>query len=338
MAACIGGRFDVEMLSNATGTPWQELISHLRPSVEAGLLVPSSTAARRISMAASAPGDIVFAVTADSETYAIHADAGQLEQIVLNLVVNARDAMPEGGQISLDCSNVSVTSERSLAGSRLKPGLYCRITVTDTGEGMTRESIKRIFEPFFTTKPTGMGTGLGLATVQGIVTAMNAHITVESEPGHGSTFEVYIPAHDALPLEVAPADQETLDGERSSPAVVLVCEDDKMVRALVCRFLESSDYQVLTAENGAHALEVADEFAAGIDLLVTDVIMPVMNGKELVDKMSLLYPNLGVIFLSGYAADVVDAGVLEVAGRALIQKPLSRSTLLLRVREILARS
>jgi PAS domain S-box-containing protein len=261
------------------------------------------------------------------------ADPGQIEQILMNLAVNARDAMPRGGELSFETENVEIhETQPGVGGVRMHAGSYVRLTVTDTGEGMDEETLSRIFEPFFTTKEKGKGTGLGLATVYGIVKQSGGFIWARSEPGKGSAFEVYLPQAEADLESVVkdPPALKTLGGE-----TVLVVEDEEAVLKLARSILERAGYKALTARNGAEALRIVEASEEPIHLLLTDVIMPGMSGRALADGAQGLCPGLRVLFASGYTDDaIVHHGVLE-AGARLLEKPYSRKTLLDAVRAAL---
>ncbi|HZR77867.1 MAG TPA: ATP-binding protein [Chthoniobacterales bacterium] len=265
----------------------------------------------------------------------VRADPTQLEQIILNLGVNARDAMPNGGvlKIRTDRIRLDYKSARRISSS-LKAGDYVVLSVEDTGTGMDAETKARIFEPFFTTKGPGKGTGLGLATVYGIVKQSGGGILVDTEPGRGTCFHIYFP-HERRPVDQV----KTITVEPpvgSNFETVLVVEDDEIVRELVCDVLEGNGYTVLCAMDGPAALKMAEEYDKLIDLLVTDVVMPQMNGPELASRLSLLRPELKVLYVSGYSADDIgDHGVLK-EDLQLLQKPFSPQSLLQRVREVLS--
>jgi len=270
----------------------------------------------------------------DAENGRVKADPSQLEQVVLNLGVNARDAMPRGGKLVIRTENVRLdrTTAPQIAAS-LAPGDYVRLSVTDTGAGMDEETMSHIFEPFFTTKGPGKGTGLGLATVYGIVRQTGGGISVESELGKGSTFRIY------LPQESAPVDFNRLaltPVEKSDNfETVLVVEDEDIVRELVCEVLEDQGYNVLCARDGIEALNLAEEFDGPVHLLVTDVIMPNMNGHELAGKLSFLRPDMKILYVSGYSdSDIGDHGVLDPRYE-LLQKPFTPQTLARKIREVI---
>jgi PAS domain S-box-containing protein len=263
----------------------------------------------------------------------VKADRSQLEQVVLNLAVNARDAMPRGGQLTIETSEVTIESGGPLP-ARVPPGRYARLVVRDTGEGMDAETREHVFEPFFTTKAAGSGTGLGLATVFGIVTQHEGHIAVESESGRGTAFTIWLAA---APPEgrVAEAAPPVVAAAPQARARVLVVEDDPSVRRFVSVALRSRGYDVMDVENADRALEITER-EAHIDLLLTDVVMPGMNGHELYQQLAPRRPTLKVLFMSGYTDDVIaDHGVLG-SGVLLLQKPFAIETLLAKVREALA--
>jgi len=273
----------------------------------------------------------------------VKADPGQMEQMILNLCVNARDAMPDGGRLTVRTANVDLDEAAARRWSDARPGKYVMLEVSDTGGGMDEETRSHLFEPFFTTKEQGKGTGLGLSTVYGTVKQSGGHISVESEPGRGSTFQVYLPraatpaaAEPRPQLEAAPpraAGETTLAQGRGE--TILLVEDAQRVRAVVREILEMSGYTVLEARHGAEALEVSNQHAGAIHLLVTDVVMPQMSGRELAQRLSTLRPDLKVLYMSGYTDDaIVRHGVLA-AGIAFLSKPFTPDALALKVREVL---
>jgi PAS domain S-box-containing protein len=267
-----------------------------------------------------------------SHLMSVMIDAGQLSQVLTNLAVNSRDAMPMGGKLTIDVENVDVDAAYAASRPGLKPGNYVRLRVSDTGAGMDKVTLAHAFEPFFTTKPRGQGTGLGLATVYGIVKQAGGYIDVYSEPGEGTRVSVHLPATDqtaAAPEAVAsrPAIQAT--------ETVLIVEDSDDLREIAGRILSKHGYQVMVAANGPAALEMARTFTGHIDLLLTDVIMPQMNGSELAPRMVESRPDLRVLYMSGFASTALgDAGTLP-AGVALLDKPFTEPALLSRVRRAL---
>jgi two-component system cell cycle sensor histidine kinase/response regulator CckA len=264
----------------------------------------------------------------------VRVDPGQIEQVLMNLAVNARDAMPDGGQLTIETANVALDARYAQQHSDVAPGPYVLLTVTDTGVGMTAEVKARVFEPFFTTKGIGQGTGLGLATCFGIVKQSGGHLSVYSEPGKGTTFKIYLPrVEEPLDAASAPADST---GVRGGDETVLLVEDEPAVRELASLILSELGYRVLTASHGVDALRVAESCGAeAIDLLLTDVVMPEMGGKELTERLAARHRNLRVLFTSGYTAEAIARrGVLE-RGIAFLQKPYSSVALARKVREVL---
>ena len=274
--------------------------------------------------------DIALVVTAAAAPQPVWADPGQLEQVLINLAVNARDAMPDGGTLTLATRRVDVEGEGA-AQLGAPPGDYVLITVADTGCGMPAEVAARVFEPFFTTKEHGKGTGLGLSTVYGIVTQAGGHVRLNSTPGSGTTFEVYLPVT-AVPAATSPAD----DGPQplaTGTETILLIEDDPAVRTLTERILRTAGYRVLAGADGHRALEIV-RATDGISLLVTDVIMPGMNGRELADRITALLPGLPVIFTSAHTR-----GVLTHTGDdpsvAFLEKPFTATAITNKVRAAL---
>ena len=273
--------------------------------------------------------NIRFDVNVSPGLHPIHGDSGQLEQVLMNLVVNARDAMPAGGTLQIRAENFFLQDKLL---PEANPGTYVRIEVSDTGEGMTKEIQEKIFEPFFTTKPIGKGTGIGLATVYGIVQQHNGHIMVNSEPGKGTAFGLYFPAaQGTLEIECGQSIETDLNGS----GTILVAEDDDQLRKLIRTTLEMYGYRVVEAVDGQDAVEKYHEHKEYVQLILLDVIMPNMNGKEAYTNIREIQPGIKVLFMSGYTADIVSPqGILE-EGIELIQKPISRNDLLARVRTIL---
>ncbi|MFZ0797271.1 MAG: PAS domain S-box protein [Terriglobales bacterium] len=260
------------------------------------------------------------------------ADAGQLAQVIMNLVVNAKDAMPEGGKLTLQSSDVTV--RQSFSEHRfIQPGRYAVISVSDTGHGMDKETQSRIFEPFFTTKEKGKGTGLGLSTVYGIVKQSNGYVFAQSELGAGTTFYVYLPRVEESAEEQSPVKSQ--QNEAGGCETVLLVEDEESVRELVRLTLTSRGYKVLEAENGESGLQIAEDFKEHIDILITDVVMPGIGGRELAKKLLTLRPGISVLYLSGYTEDaVVTQGALGPTS-AFLQKPFTLQNLAKKVREVL---
>ena len=260
------------------------------------------------------------------------ADAGQLEQVIMNLVVNARDAMPGGGKVLIQTERVELDARRR-EHSLIPPGPYVLLSVSDTGAGMDMETQSRIFEPFFTTKEKGKGTGLGLSTVYGIVKQTGGFIFAHSEIGQGTTFRIYLPRVEDAADHTSPV-KNTAAAAGGSETVLLV-EDEESVRELVRDTLVSRGYKVIEAENGEAGLKVSNEYKARIEMLITDVVMPGMGGRELAQKVSAARPEIKVLFLSGYTEDaIIHEGVLE-PGTAFLQKPFTLQTLSRKVRDVL---
>jgi len=263
----------------------------------------------------------------------IKADPGQIEQIIMNLVLNSRDAMAEGGKLTIETSNADLDATYVSKHVAVQPGRYIMLAVSDTGCGMNEETQSRIFEPFFTTKEQGKGTGLGLATIYGIVKQCGGTISVYSELGHGTTFMIFFPEmtgiEEAVQPEVAPA---RVPGGIET---VLVVEDDEMVRRLSCLVLKEKGYNVLEARHGGEALLTCERHLGPIHLMVTDVIMPQMGGRELAQRLAPLHPEMKVLYLSGYASNaIVHQGTL-LPGVAFLQKPFAPGALTRKVREVL---
>ena len=265
-------------------------------------------------------------------TCCVLADATQIEQVLLNLSINARDAMPHGGHLRIALSNVELP-DPSLPAVALAPGPYVRMRVSDDGVGMSEDTKKRVFEPFFTTKPRGQGTGLGAATVFGIVTQSGGDVLVESELGKGSTFDIFLPKVNGEANE-PPTLSEGLRTRKRSATVLLV-EDEPLVRSATSRVLASAGLEVLEARTPEEALKLCTERAGEIDLLLTDVVLPIMNGRELSDRLTKLRPKMRVLFMSGYTDDAFSADQkLDVSG-AFLAKPFTPDSLVKRIDEVL---
>jgi PAS domain S-box-containing protein len=278
--------------------------------------------------------DIVLEVALQPDLWPVRCDAGQMEQILLNLVVNARDAMVHGGKLRIETSNQEVTEAHESLYSGIHPGPYVRLAIHDSGTGMSTAVKDRLFEPFFTTKPVGKGTGLGLATVHGIVKQSGGFVRAESEPGYGTTFELLFPR--ASGVASASPEAVALSPRRGGETVLLV-EDDPHVRSITARMLASDGYAVLVAANGLEALELLSSHRGPLDLLVTDVIMPGVDGHRLADSIKRQWPGLLVLYVSGHAHDVLgERGALE-PGIDLLPKPYTPASLLARVGAALTR-
>jgi CheY-like chemotaxis protein len=268
----------------------------------------------------------------DPELYRVKADPAQLDQVLTNLIVNARDAMPNGGSLSVASANVVLHTRQTPGDADLPPGRYACLTVTDTGTGMDGPTLARAFEPFFTTKPSG--SGLGLPTAYGIVKQSGGHIDVESRLGVGTTFRILLPETEQRLSQPAPPSRTS---DRPGPAreTVLLVDDEPLVREATRRTLRSLGYQVIGAKSAEDALKLAAERETTIDLVITDVMMPGMNGLELARELGKLRPSLKVLFISGYTAGVLaERGFLR-ENVDFVQKPVAREALAARIRELL---
>jgi PAS domain S-box-containing protein len=277
--------------------------------------------------------DIELTLRMDSELGQVKADPSQIEQVIMNLAVNARDAMPDGGKLTVQTANVVLDAVYARQHPGAKPGSYVMLAVTDTGTGMDPETQARIFEPFFTTKERDKGTGLGLATVYGVVKQSGGYIGVESEKGKGASFKVYLPRVEQA-AAIPEGNSAALPSARGSETILLV-EDAAPLLKLAHMFLKESGYNVLTAANGTEALEVARDHVGPIHLLLTDVVMPGMNGRVLAERLTPRQPGMKVVYMSGYTDSFIAGhGVLE-AGTHLIHKPFTAEVLTQKVRELL---
>lgn len=277
--------------------------------------------------------DIEVSLSLEPELGNVKADQSQIEQVIMNLAVNARDAMTSGGKLQVRTANVELDHAytRDHPGSNV--GSYVMLAIADTGTGMTPETIAHIFEPFFTTKGVGEGTGLGLAAVYGVVKQSNGYIWVDSTPGKGSTFQIYLPRNvDAEQVSVAQSDVQSTKKPRGSEVILLV-EDAEPLRKLAQAFLESNGFRVLSAPSGEAALETAARHSGPFDLLLTDVVMPGMNCRVLAEQLSMRQPGLKVLFMSGYSF-IAGHGVLQ-KGTNLLHKPFTEEIFISKVREVL---
>jgi CheY-like chemotaxis protein len=268
-----------------------------------------------------------------AEIPTVRADRGQVEQVVVNLVVNARDAMPSGGRLTIETFTVRLDTEYARSRSDVVPGDYVMISVSDTGHGMSAEIQSHLFEPFFTTKDRSRGTGLGLATSYGIVKQGGGHIAAYSEPGVGTTMRVYLPCVQQSP-EPRLVKEETLP--RGSETILLV-EDDRPVRATAARILTNQGYRVLEAGDGAAALALLDGTGLAVDLMITDVVLPGMGGRELAEQVARIRPQIRILYVTGYTDDVILQHRLVERDVSLLQKPFTAGSLGAKVREVLDR-
>jgi len=279
--------------------------------------------------------DIQLVTRFDQQLALVNADAGQLEQVIVNLVVNARDAMPRGGRIAIATSNVTLGEGMGPTHVNMTPGPYVLLTVTDTGRGMDKATQAHIFEPFFTTKPVGQGTGLGLSTVYGIVKQSGGYVWVYSELERGTTFKIYLPAVASAP-NAAEIERDSLAPAAGGPERILLVEDEPNVRRIARRILERNGYTVLEASNGAEALRVLERRQEPIALVLTDLVMPEMGGRELASKLRIVSPTSRVLFMSGYTEDAVLRQSVMEPGAIFLDKPFTFDTLIRKVREALA--
>ena len=276
--------------------------------------------------------DVMLCTDLAEDLWPVLADAGRLEQVLVNLAVNARDAMSGGGTLSIDTANITVDADFIAVGSTVPPGRHVRLRVGDTGTGMTPDVLAHVFDPFFTTKPDGVGTGLGLATVYGIVVQSGATVDIHSQPGIGTTFTIMIPVTDevAVPVVAPQSYLRTPTGE-----MVLVVEDEKTLREVTERIFTRAGYRVLTAANGAEAIALAASYDGEIHLLVTDVVMPNMLGKEVAEQIRQLRSEIEVLYMSGYARPVLASGGRLNPNVSLIEKPFTAAELIDRAGQIL---
>ncbi|HYR52820.1 MAG TPA: response regulator [Candidatus Dormibacteraeota bacterium] len=276
--------------------------------------------------------DVELSMLYAEDLWRIKADAGQIEQVLMNLVVNARDAMPEGGKITIQTSNVKLRDERE----GLEPGSYVALAVMDTGTGMDEKTRAQIFEPFFTTKESGRGTGLGLSTVHGIVKQSGGAIQVESAPGQGSTFTVYLPRVEAATESKRPPQRQ--EQRASGSETILVVEDDELVRNVVGESLKLNGYKVVEVNDRTQALVVTETYGRSnlpIDLMLSDVVTPGMSPGELADRVRGIFPKIQILYMSGYNEHASSYDELIKGGSAFLQKPFTVTALLAKVREVL---
>jgi PAS domain S-box-containing protein len=276
---------------------------------------------------------VQLGIQADPDLASVMADRGQIEQVLVNLAVNARDAMPRGGGLSIETRNIQVDDDyAAVSGPDVSPGQYVRLRVSDTGAGMERAVLERVFEPFFTTKPKGEGSGLGLATVYGIINQAGGSVQIYSEPGVGTTVTALLPASDASPAAI---ERATVDTRAHGGETVLVVEDEDALREVTRRILARNGHTVLAASTGADAIRMTEEYDGEIHLLLTDVVMPQMLGKEVAERVRAIRSDLPVLFMSGYAQGVLASQGTMEASVTLLEKPFTEASLLAMVRDVL---
>jgi two-component system, cell cycle sensor histidine kinase and response regulator CckA len=279
--------------------------------------------------------DITIVSQCSARGYVV-ADPGQLEQVLVNLVVNARDAMPQGGQISIETNNVVLDETYTSEHAPVIAGHYVMLAVSDNGVGMSRETREHAFDPFFTTKEAGKGTGLGLATVYGIVKQSGGYVWIYSEPGLGTSLKLYFPEVSAAAAFGPTAEKQgTMDKRKHGSETILLVEDEDAVRGLTCRILERQGYRVIPAQHGRAAMEIASKEEGRIDLVLTDVVMPGMNGRGLVERLVGIRPRIKSLYMSGYTDDdIIRRGFIEPS-KSFLQKPFTSEALLQTVRKVL---
>jgi two-component system cell cycle sensor histidine kinase/response regulator CckA len=292
---------------------------------------------------------IPLEITQGRDLWRVKADLSQFEQVIVNLAVNARDAMPDGGKLTVRTANVTADEAEKLSYKGMPAADYVRIDVTDTGTGIPADIVDKIFEPFFSTKEVGKGTGLGLSTVYGIVKQTGGFVYVESEQGRGTTFRIFLPRHHAE-KEIAAETSPTNGAAKEAPAevkprtdltgqgTILLVEDEEGLRSLNARGLRSRGYSVIEAANGVEAMEALEEKNGAVDLVVSDVVMPEMDGPTLLKEMRQRNPNLKIIFVSGYAEEAFDKSLPENEQFAFLAKPFALSALVAKVKETMTAS
>jgi two-component system, cell cycle sensor histidine kinase and response regulator CckA len=279
--------------------------------------------------------DVDLITVLEPNLWRVQVDPNQVQQVILNLAVNARDAMPEGGTLTIETSNVNVEEAYAHDHPGTAPGPHVMLTITDTGTGMDEETKEHMFEPFFTTKELGKGTGLGLSTVYGITRQSGGNIWAESEPGRGACFTIVLPAVEGTEVEaeLALSQGDSAQGKET----ILVVEDQETVLRLVREILEQQGYRVLHALRPSDAISICNEYDGPIDLMISDVIMPQMNGRQLADYVAPTRPNMRVLFMSGYTDNAMVEDGLLGPGAAFIQKPFQMWSLTGKVREVLGK-
>ncbi len=327
----------IEQAAENAATLTRQLLAYTRQQVLEPKVLSLNSALEKIEplLRRLIGEDIDLQIRLDSQLGRVKADPGQLEQVIMNLAINARDAMPNGGRLVIETSNAELDESYARQHSSVTPGDYVVLSVSDTGVGIDKATQERIFEPFFTTKERGKGTGLGLATVYGIVKQSGGHIWFYSEVGMGATFRVYLPrTQEALP---APTPFHTAAHASGGSETILLVEDQPMLRELMHTVLARAGYTVLSAENPDQALEIAAAHPRRIHLLLSDVILPGMNGRVFAEQLQKKRPEAKVLFVSGYTEDIIlHHGTLE-AGTSFLPKPFTQETLGRKIREVLDR-
>jgi PAS domain S-box-containing protein len=326
---------EIEKASTRAATLTRQLLAFSRKQMLQAKVLDLNTVVREMDkMLQRLIGeDIELLTLLKPDVGQINADPGQIEQVLMNLVVNARDALPKGGKITIETGNAILDETYAHKHTGVQPGRYVVLTVSDDGHGMDAEIQKRVFDPFFTTKAVGKGTGLGLSTVYGIVKQSEGNISVDSEKGKGTTFKIYLPRVDKG-VEARQSSPEVLAVPVGSETVLLV-EDEDQLRNLSIEILKECGYEVISAENGEEGLRICKEFEGRIDLMITDVVMPHMNGRELAEQVGRLRPETKVLYMSGYTDDAIIRRRILEDEMSFIQKPFRPDALALRVRELL---
>jgi len=314
---------DIDMAARRAAALTRQLLTVAKRQVVRPQLLDLNTLVRNFErlLQRVTGDDVTLDLRAAGDLPRVRADEGQIGQVILNLVLNARDAMPGGGQVTIETQAVELDAEYASEHPGVDPGPYVRLAVRDTGVGIPPDVAARIFEPFFTTKGVGRGSGLGLATAHGIVTEAKGHITFSSEPGRGTTFEVYLPQVTAESIQIQTA---IAADEARRKATILVVEDEPMVRALTTRFLRGMNYTVLEARNGQAALAIVEDLRVAIDLIITAMVMPEMGGLEMVGRLHGIRPNVRVLFVSAYTLSALGGLDLDLN---FLQKPFTRMEL-----------
>jgi two-component system, cell cycle sensor histidine kinase and response regulator CckA len=326
---------EISAAAQRASTLTRQLLAFSRKQMLAPKILDlNAVVAENLKMLTRVIGEDIELVMVPAPTLgAVRADAGQIEQVIMNLAVNARDAMPSGGKLTLETADVTLDQERARFHAPLPPGEYVMLTIGDSGLGMDAETQTHIFEPFFTTKGT-KGTGLGLSTVYGIIKQSGGYIWVSSETGKGTSFKIYLPRvaeRVEKPVLVIPEDAATEPGTET----ILLAEDEANLRYLARQFLERQGYRVIEAADGSAAMQIAVAHEGVIHLLLTDVIMPGINGRELAQRISEIRPQTKILYMSGYTENVIGHNGTLDAGVSLLQKPFTLRELKSRVREVL---